>query len=128
REPSRRPFMEVFLQSAVDDTLVDGDGHVLSAFTQYVPPENEDWPSIRDRATENVIDTLASYAPNVPDAIVARDVLGPPELEDRFGLYGGNIFHGEITPDQSFGNRFEYRTPIDGLYLCRSGARPGGRG
>jgi phytoene dehydrogenase-like protein len=124
--PSARPFMEVFIQSAVDRSLVDGDGHVLSAFTQYVPPSAEDWPVVRDRATQNVIDTLASYAPNIRNAIVACEALGPPELEQRFGLVGGNIFHGEITPEQSFGSRFSYRTPLDGLYLCGSGARPGG--
>jgi phytoene dehydrogenase-like protein len=118
---SRRPFMEVFIQSAVDRSLVDGDGHVLSAFTQYVPPGSDD-----DRAADTVVETLSSYAPNLPGAIVARDVLGPRELEERFGLCGGNIFHGEILPDQSFGNRFAYQTPIDGLYLCGSGASPGG--
>jgi len=124
--PSARPFMEVFIQSSVDRTLVDGDGHVLSAFTQYVPPDASGWPAMRKRATTNVIETLARYAPNVPDAIVACDALGPPELEERFGLVGGNIFHGEITPQQSFGDRFDYRTPVPGLYLCGSGARPGG--
>jgi phytoene dehydrogenase-like protein len=119
--PSRHPFMEVFIQSAVDRSLVDGEGHVLSAFTQYMPPE-----SGADGAADTVVEALASYAPNIRDAIVARDALGPRELEDRFGLCGGNIFHGEILPDQSFGNRFAYQTPIDGLYLCGSGASPGG--
>jgi phytoene dehydrogenase-like protein len=125
-EPSRRPFMEVFVQSAVDRSLVDGDGHVVSAFTQYVPPQSADWPAVRDRALQNVIETLRSYAPNVPDAIVACDALGPAELEERFGLVGGNIFHGEITPQQSFGDRLDYRTEVPGLYLCGSGTRPGG--
>jgi phytoene dehydrogenase-like protein len=125
-QPSRHPYMEVFVQSAVDGSLVDGDGHVLSAFTQYVPPEVEDWPSIRGQATQNVIDALSFYAPNIRESIVTCSALGPPELEERFGLLGGNIFHGEITPDQCFGNRFDYRTPVPGLYLCGSGARPGG--
>jgi phytoene dehydrogenase-like protein len=119
--PSRRPFMEVFIQSSVDRSLVDGDGHVLSAFTQYVLPETD-----VERAADNVVESLAAYAPNLPGAIIARDALGPRELEDRFGLCGGNIFHGEILPEQSFGNRFTYRTPIGGLYLCGSGASPGG--
>jgi phytoene dehydrogenase-like protein len=119
--PSRRPFTEVFVQSSVDRSLVDGDGHVLSAFTQYVLPETD-----VERAADNVVESLAAYAPNLPGAIIARDALGPRELEDRFGLCGGNIFHGEILPDQSFGNRFAYQTPIDGLYLCGSGASPGG--
>jgi phytoene dehydrogenase-like protein len=119
---SVRPFLEGFVQSAVDPSLVDGDGHVLSLFAQYVPSSGERI----EEATRNVIDTFATYAPNVPDAIVGCDALGPRELEARFGLSGGNIFHGEITPDQSFDRRFDYRTPLRGLYLCGSGARPGG--
>jgi len=124
---SRHPFMEVFVQSAVDPTLVDGDGHVLSAFAQYVSPEAaSSWEGVREKATQAVLDTLATYAPNVPDAILACDALGPVELEERFALSGGNIFHGEITPEQSFGHRFAHRTPVRGLYLGGSGARPGG--
>jgi phytoene dehydrogenase-like protein len=124
---SSRPFMELFVQSAVDPTLVDGAGHVLSAFTQYVSPSpRQPWSHVRAAATQSVIDTIASYAPNVPDALIACEPLGPPELEERFGLKGGNIFHGELLPDQSFGNRFDYRTPLPRFYLCGSGARPGG--
>lgn len=123
---SQRPFIEGFLQSAVDPTLVDGDGHVLSLFTQYVRDSGEDWEDTRTAATRSVIGTLGAYAPNVPDAIIACVAMGPPELEERFGLPGGNIFHGEILPEQSFGERFDYRTPIRRLYLCGSGARPGG--
>ncbi|HVE76693.1 MAG TPA: NAD(P)/FAD-dependent oxidoreductase [Actinomycetota bacterium] len=125
--PSTNPFMEVFIQSATDPTLSE-EGHVLSAFSQYSPPspERETWPQMRETAYENVVRTLASYAPNIPDAIIASDVLGPPELEERFALTGGNIFHGEITPDQSFGARFAYESPIKGLYLAGSGASPGG--
>lgn len=118
---SRRPFIECFVQSAVDPGLVDGDGHVVSAFTQYTTDLAD-----LSAATEAVLDTLSSYAPNLRDAIVACEALGPRELEQRFGLSGGNIFHGELLPDQSFGERFDYRTPLRGLYLCGSGARPGG--
>lgn len=118
---SRRPFMEVFVQSAVDDTLVDGDGHVVSVFAQYA---GADWDP--EAARRSVLDTLATYAPNLEDAVVADEVLGPPELEARFGLAGGNIFHGELLPQHCFGERFDYSTPVDGLFLCGSGARPGG--
>ena len=124
---SSRPFMEVFVQSAVDPSLVDGDGHVLSAFTQYVSTTGvSDWDDLREKATRAVLGTLSAYAPNVSGAILACEALGPPELESRFGLTGGNIFHGEILPEQSFGSRFDHRTPMRGLYLCGSGARPGG--
>ncbi|MCA1830145.1 MAG: amine oxidase, partial [Actinobacteria bacterium] len=69
---------------------------------------------------------IASYAPNIKSAVSHRQVLGPLDLEERFGLTGGNIFHGEITPQQSFAARFDARTPLDGLYLCGSGTHPGG--
>jgi phytoene dehydrogenase-like protein len=73
-----------------------------------------------------VIDVLTSYAPNVRDSIIAAQALGPHQLRGRFGLTGGDIFHGSLLPDQSFDKRFDYRTPLPGLYLCGSGARPGG--
>lgn len=123
---SNRPWMEVFVQSTVDQSLVDGDGHVVSAFTQYVAPKTFDPSATRDHARDAAIRTLSSYAPNVADSIVAIEALGPMELEERFGLPGGDIFHGSLLPSQSFGSRFDYRTPLDGLYLCGSGARPGG--
>ncbi len=127
---SAHPFMELFVQSTLDPSLVDGDGHVVSAFTQYIGPPGSRGtfdPSVsRDHGTEAVMRTLAAYAPNLPDAVVSMEALGPMELEDRFGLTGGDIFHGSLLPDQCFGDRFDYRTPLKGLYLCGSGARPGG--
>lgn len=123
---SARPFMELFVQSVLDPSLVDGDGHVMSAFTQYVGPKTFDPSVTRDHATEAVMRTLAAYAPNLPDAVVGMEALGPVELEERFGLHGGDIFHGSLLPSQSFENRFDYRSPLPGLYLGGSGARPGG--
>jgi phytoene dehydrogenase-like protein len=121
------PFMEVFVASAGDPTLAPPGRHVLSAFTQWapaVPPKA--WAALRGPALDAVLGTLAGLAPNVPDAVLAAEVLGPPDLEERFALTGGNIFHGELLPEQCFGERFDYRTPVAGLYLCGSGARPGG--
>jgi phytoene dehydrogenase-like protein len=119
---SSGPFMEVFVQSASDPTLAPPGRHVVSAFTQYAPASG--WSP--EDALCSVLGTLARYAPNVPDAVVASQVLGPPELEERFGLTGGDIFQGAMVPEQSFGARFAYRTPVPGLYLCGSGASPGG--
>lgn len=125
---STHPYMEVFVQSVLDPSLVDkdADGHVVSAFAQYVCPKTSDPSATREHATEAVMRTLAAYAPNIPDAVIAIEALGPVELEDRFGLWGGDIFHGSLLPDQCFDNRFDYRAPLPGLYLCGSGARPGG--
>ncbi|HVE91373.1 MAG TPA: NAD(P)/FAD-dependent oxidoreductase [Actinomycetota bacterium] len=123
---SERPWMEVFVQTSVDPTLAPEGTHVLSAFSQYAPAEISDWPRQRKEAGDAVIATLSSYAPNVAGSVIACDVLGPPDLEERFGLTGGNIFHGEILPENCFAGRFGYRTPVPGLYLCGSGAHPGG--
>jgi len=125
---SARPYMEVYIQSVTDPSLAPDGAHVASCFAQYAPGSvpMDSWDGMREAAGDAVIDTLASYAPNVKPAIVHRQVLGPADLEARFGLTGGNIFHGEILPGQIFGERFGARTPIDGLYLCGSGAHPGG--
>jgi phytoene dehydrogenase-like protein len=122
---SRSPFMEVFVQSVNDPSLVDGRGHAVSAFTQYAAP-NHDPGLLREEALTSALRVLGSLAPNVPDAVIAAQVLGPQDLEARFGMSGGDIFHGSILPHQAFGARFGYRTPVGGLYLCGSGASPGG--
>lgn len=123
---SHHPWMELFVASSVDETLVDGDGHVVSAFTQYVGPKTFDPAATKELAIEAVLRTIGSYAPNVPGSVIAYDALGPQDLEERFGLPGGDIFHGSLLPDQCFEGRFDYRTPLSGLYLCGSGSRPGG--
>lgn len=125
---SDRPFMEVFIASAVDPTVAPERKHVLSAFSQWAPTgmPAEDWDGMREAAGGVVLETLAALAPNLKDAVVASQILGPPDLERIFGLTGGDIFHGSILPQQSFASRFDYATPIGGLWLCGSGARPGG--
>ncbi len=132
-EPSRSPFMEVYIQSATDGSLAPPGMHSMSIFAQHAPYHlaSGDWQDRREEVADNVIDTLAEYAPNVKRAIVGRHVLSPVDLERRFGLTGGNIFHGEILPGQLFSDRpvpgwADYATPLEGLYLCGSGAHPGG--
>ncbi|HEX9313915.1 MAG TPA: NAD(P)/FAD-dependent oxidoreductase [Actinomycetota bacterium] len=120
---SSQPFMEVFLQTAVDPALAPKGRHVASAFTQYAPASRA---VDRAGALETVLRTLGAYAPNLPGAVIDAQVLGPDDLERRFGLTGGDIFHGSMLPNQSFGARFGYATPVPGLFLCGSGARPGG--
>ena len=131
--PSRRPFIEGTIASTVDDSLAPEGKHVLSLFVQYGPYHLREgtWPEIREKVGDNIIDTLAEYAPNIKSCIIAREVLSPWDLEQEFGLTGGQIFHGEISQDQLFCMRpawgwADYRTPIRGLYLCGSGAHPGG--
>jgi phytoene dehydrogenase-like protein len=133
-EPSKEPFIEIFSQSPTDSTMAPPGKHVLSCFCQFFPyePSGRSWDDgLREEIADRILAKLAEYAPNIKDAVIARQMLSPLDLERRFGLTGGNIFHGDITPDQSFNLRpvsgfADYRTPLPGLYLCGSGAHPGG--
>jgi len=131
--PSRRPFMDCYIQTATESGLTPPGKHTMSLFVQYAPYDLAEgtWDERRDEIGANIIDTLAMFAPNIPNAIEHIEVLGPPDIERIIGITGGNIFHGEILPDQMFGYRpvpgySDYRTPVNCLYLCGSGAWPGG--
>lgn len=131
--PSERPFMEGYIQSATEDGLAPKGRHTMSLFCQYAPYELEEgtWEERRVEIGANILDTFAEYAPNLPDVVEHMEVLGPPDIEERIGITGGNIFHGEILPERMFANRpvpgySGYRTPIENLYLCGSGTWPGG--
>ena len=131
--PSAQPMIDAVIPSTLDPTLAPAGSHVMTCFVQYAPYElaASDWDSRRDELGDRVIDTIAEYAPNVKASVVHREVLTPVDLERRFGLVGGNIFHGEMSLDQLFSFRpapqaASYRTPIHGLYLCGSGTHPGG--
>ena len=131
--PADEMFMEAWIQSSSEPELAPEGKHTLSIFAQYVPYELAEgtWDSRRDEIGDTVIRTLERYAPGLSDLIEDRLILGPPDLEKRFGLTGGNIFHGEILPDWLFDKRpagawHRYRLPVPGMYLCGSGAHPGG--
>jgi phytoene dehydrogenase-like protein len=131
--PSRHPFLRVGHHSANDPTMAPPGMHVMSIFSQYFPYslKSGDWEDLREEVGDRIVSALSEYAPNVKGSIVHREVLTPADLEREFMLPKGNIFHVEITPDQSFFMRplpgwSSYETPIRSLYLCGSGARPGG--
>lgn len=126
-------FIEAWIQTASEPELAPEGKHTLSIFSQYAPYELADgtWAERRDEIGDKVISTLERYAPGLSDLIEDRLVLDPQRLEERFGLIGGNIFHGEILPDWLFNKRpsmawHRYRLPLPGAYLCGSGAHPGG--
>ena len=105
----------------------------MLAFCQFGPYElrGSSWEEERERFGQRVIETLGAYAPGLADAVEEIEVLAPPDIERRFGLLGGNIFQGEMSPDQLFSFRpipgyGSYRTPVPGLYLCGAGTHPGG--
>jgi phytoene dehydrogenase-like protein len=132
-KPSPNMFCEAWIQTASEPELAPEGKHTLSIFAQYAPYELAEgtWAERRDEIGDMVVATLERYAPGLSDLIEDRLVLGPPDLEDRFALTGGNIFHGELLPDWLFDKRpantwHRYRTPLPGFYMCGSGAHPGG--
>jgi len=131
---ARAPIVEMLIPSTVDETLAPAGRHVASLFCQHFNPElpaHLDWDDIREPAADLIIDTVTRYAPNFRDAIIARRILSPLDLEREFGLIGGDIFHGALTLDQLWSARpvlghADYRAPVPALYLCGAGAHPGG--
>ncbi|XP_042315169.1 pyridine nucleotide-disulfide oxidoreductase domain-containing protein 2 [Sceloporus undulatus] len=133
--PSHRPMIELCIPSALDSTLAPPGCHVISLFTQYTPymlAGGKQWNNHeRDDYADRVFDCVEAYAPGFKASVIGRDVLTPPDLEQIFGLPGGNIFHGAMSLDQLYFARpmpsySSYRSPVQGLYLCGSGAHPGG--
>ncbi len=130
---SRRPYMDMVIPSLIDPTMAPPGKHVMSMFVQYAPYHlaEGDWHEQREAFGDTVIDTLAEYAPNIKDIILHRQVVTPLDMEETFGLTEGNIFHGELTLEQLFFLRpapgyIGYESPVKSLYLCGSGAHPGG--
>ena len=126
-------WVDCVVSSNADPSLVPPGKHILTCFVQYVPYKLRDgnWDGKRDLLGDRVVRKIAEYAPNVPNAIEARQVLTPLDLERTYGLTEGNIFHGDLRLEQLFFMRpvpgwAQYRTPIRGLYLCGAGAHPGG--
>ncbi len=130
---SARPILECTLPSAVDSTIAPPGRHLMSMFVQYAPYKLREgsWGDLRESFADRCFDLLNEYAPNFKRSVLARQVLAPPDIERIFGLTGGNIFQGAMTPGQLFSLRpvlgwAGYRTPIRGLYLCGAAAHPGG--
>ena len=130
---SMQPFMEITIPSLTDATLAPGGAHVMSVYVQFAPYKLKegDWTSRREEFADRVIKTLSDYAPDLKELILDRQIITPLDMEQTFGLSGGHIFHGEMSLDQFFTFRpligwAQYRTPIQGLYLCGAGTHPGG--
>jgi phytoene dehydrogenase-like protein len=131
---SKEPVVEMLIPSVLDPTLAPAGKHVASLFVQHVAPhlpEGRSWDDAREEFADRVIDTVGVHAPNFRASVIARQVLSPLDLERRFGLLDGDIFHGQLTLDQLFSARpvlghADYRMPLSRLYLCGSGAHPGG--
>ncbi len=127
RGEPRIGFCELYFQTAYDDTVAPPGNHVISAFCQYAPYELEGgWDARRDEVAGLILDAIEAYAPDIRDCVAEYELLGPPDIEERVGLTGGNIFQGSALPEQMWEHRLDARTPAAGLYLCGAAAHPGG--
>ena len=131
--PSKSPLIEMTIPTMYDPSLAPEGHHIMGIFLQYAPYTlaESTWDEQREPYAERILDVIEEYCPNIRQIVVERQTLTPLDLERRFSITGGNIFHGEMSLDQMFVLRpvagwARYRTPIKGLYLCGSGAHPGG--
>lgn len=127
---SIQPIVEMLIPSLLDNTLAPKGQHVASLFCQHFAP-NADWDALRETAADRIIDTVNAHAPNFKASVIARQVHTPLDLERKFGLTAGDIFHGALGLDQLWAARpvlghGAYRGPLKGLYMCGSGTHPGG--
>ncbi len=127
------PIMQLQIPSVYDPTVAPEGQHVLSLWVYFLPPHVKDssWSDERQRYGEWLIDYVSQYAPNFRDIIIDWTFLTPEDIEDRIGLTDGNIRHIDMIPQQMMSRRplpgwSDYRTPINGLYLCGAGTHPGG--
>ncbi len=131
--PSERPLLELTIPTMYDPSLAPTGRHIMGIFLQYAPYTLREgtWDALRDPFGQRILALLEEYVPNIRSIVEHCQVLTPLDLERRFGITGGNIFHGEMSLDQMFVMRpvagwARYRTPIRGLFLCGAGAHPGG--
>jgi phytoene dehydrogenase-like protein len=135
---ARAPAIEMHIPSVIDDSLAPPGRHVASLFCQQFAPDlpadmagGASWDDHREAAADTIIDTVTRYAPNFKASILGRMVLSPLDLERKLALTGGDIFHGALSLDQLYSARpalghADYRSPVNGLYMCGSGTHPGG--
>jgi phytoene dehydrogenase-like protein len=131
---SRAPVVSMCIPSLSDPTLAPPGGHVMSLFCQHFRrhlPDGRDWDAVREEVADHIVETVARHCPNLRGAIVGRQIHSPLDIERRLNMVGGDIFHGKLALDQIFSLRpaagyADHRMPVPGLYLCGSGAHPGG--
>jgi phytoene dehydrogenase-like protein len=131
---TRQPIVEMLIPSTLDPSLAPKGKHVASLFCQHFRYDlgpGRSWDKEREKAADAIIATVDAHAPGFAKSVIGRQIHSPLDLERRFGLVGGDIFHGKMSLDQLFSARpmigaADYRMPVAGLYLCGSGAHPGG--
>ncbi len=131
---ARRPVISMQVPSTQDDSLAPPGGHVASLFCQhfqYKLPDGSGWDEVKDEVADMIIGTIDGFAPNFRSSVVGRQIKTPLDIERDLNMLGGDIFHGALHLDQFYSMRpipghAAYKMPVEGVYLCGSGAHPGG--
>ncbi|MFK7830774.1 MAG: phytoene desaturase family protein [Congregibacter sp.] len=131
---AQKPVISMCIPTMLDDSLAPKDCHVMSLFCQHFRrhlPHDQSWDQVKDAVADQIIDTVAAYAPTLKASIVGRQINSPLDIERKLNMVGGDIFHGKLSLDQIFslrpvGGYADHRMPVAGVYLCGSGAHPGG--
>jgi len=127
---ARSPIVEMVIPSTLDETLAPSGAYVASLFCQHFSPD-ANWGERKEEAIGRILDVVESHAPGFRASVIAHTALSPMDLDNEFGLVGGDIFHGQLSLDQLWSARpllgyADYRAPVPGIYLCGAGAHPGG--
>jgi phytoene dehydrogenase-like protein len=132
-EFSSEPWLDITIPSILDPQLAPAGAHVMSIYAHYAPAtlRGTTWDASQEAFGNTVLHTLARHAPGIEQLVVAGQVITPAELDVKYGFFGGHVYHGELALDQLLTMRpllgyGQYRSPIDGLYLCSAGTHPGG--
>lgn len=131
---SSQPIISMQLPSTQDDSLAPPGGHVASLFCQHFQrhlPAGRSWDEVKEQVADQVVDAIDAHAPNFRSSIVGRQIKSPLDIERDLRMVGGDIFHGALHLDQFYSMRpipglASHRMPTRGVYLCGSGAHPGG--
>jgi len=123
-----RLWTELYFQTVHDPNVAPAGTHTMSVFAQYVPYSFAEgsWETRREEVRQLGIASVGRFVSNFPQAVIDVEVLGPPDIERKVGLTGGHIFQGECLPQYMWHNRLDYRTPMQGVYLCGACTHPGG--
>ncbi|MBT7720840.1 MAG: NAD(P)/FAD-dependent oxidoreductase, partial [Halieaceae bacterium] len=131
---AKKPVISMQVPSTQDKSLAPEGGHVASLFCQHFQrhlPDGRSWDEVKHEVADMIIGTIDNYAPNFKASVVGRQIKSPLDIERDLNMVGGDIFHGALHLDQFYSLRplpgyADYKMPVDGVYLCGSGAHPGG--
>jgi len=130
KQASNSFALELFVPSVTNPQLAVSGHSVISLAIHFVPYDlnSESTLQTKQVVEQEVIAQLKSFTQDFN--VIASEILFPKDLEQKYSLTQGHLFHGEHSIDQLMVRPFpecaRYETPIKRLHLCGSGSFPGG--